>query len=66
MFADSKRIRDYAGHDSELRAIVSELERDSTEVASPMPAKSLKEMHFRSYAASRMRMPDGKAFRRSQ
>ena len=29
-------------------------------------AASLKEMHFKGYAASRMRMADGKAFRRPQ
>jgi Ca-activated chloride channel family protein len=63
--AVAKRIRDYAGHDSELRSIVAELERDSAEVALPMAAQSLKEMHYQSYASARMRMPDGKAFRRS-
>jgi Ca-activated chloride channel family protein len=62
--AVAKRIQSYAGHDSELRSIVAELERDSAEVAAPMPAASLKEMHYQSYAAARMRMPDGKAFKR--
>lgn len=60
----AKRIRSYAGTDAELRLVVAELERDSAEVAAPMPAASLKEMHFRSYASAKNRMPDGAAFRR--
>jgi hypothetical protein len=62
----AKRIRSYAGADSELRLVVAELERDAAEVSAPMPAASLKEMHFRSYASAKMRMPDGTAFRRQR
>jgi Ca-activated chloride channel family protein len=61
----SKRIRGYAGTDSEMRAIVAELERDAAEVAAPMAAASLKQMHFRGYATAKMRSADGKALRLS-
>ena len=62
--AVAKRIRGYARSDVELKLVVAELERDAAEVAMPMPAASLKEMHFRSYASAKMRMPDGTAMRR--
>jgi len=60
----SKRIRSYAGSDAEMRAVVAELERDASEVAAPMAAASLKEMHFRGYSSAKSRMVDGKALRR--
>ena len=63
--AVAKRIRSYAGRDPEMRALVAELELDASNLSAPMPAAALKEMHFRSYASAKMRMPDGKAFRRS-
>ena len=59
----SKRIRSYAGRDAEMRAVVAELERDASEVAAPMAARSLKEMHFRGYSSAKCRMVDGKAMR---
>ena len=62
----AKRIRQYAGRDAEMRQIVAELERDSTELAAPMPAMALKEMHFQSYASAKFRMPNGTAFRRGR
>ncbi len=62
--AVAKRIRSYAGRDPEMRALVAELEQDASNLAAPMPAAALKEMHFRSYATVKMRMADGKAFRR--
>jgi len=62
----AKRIRTYAGRDQLMRSLVSELESDAQNLAIPVAPAALKEMHFRSYAASRSRMPDGKAFRRPQ
>jgi Ca-activated chloride channel family protein len=62
----AKRIRSYAGRDPELRALVADLETDSSTLAAPMAPAALKEMHFQSYASARFRMPDGKAFRRPQ
>jgi len=62
----AKRIRSYAGRDTVMRALVGELENDAQNLAIPVAPAALKEMHFRSYAASRSRMPDGKAFRRPQ
>ena len=60
----AKRIRGYAGRDAEMRALVSELESRFAEVAAPMPELDRKQMAFRSYAAAKSRMPDGKALRR--
>ncbi|MGI8929248.1 MAG: vWA domain-containing protein [Candidatus Limnocylindrales bacterium] len=62
--AVAKRIRSYAGRDPEMRALIADLERDASNLAAPMPAAALKEMHFASYATAKMRMADGKAFRR--
>jgi Ca-activated chloride channel family protein len=61
----AKRIRSYAGRDMEMRALIAELEDDAHNLSVAMPAAALKEMHFRSYASAKMRMPDGAAFRRS-
>src|SRR4051794_12746489 len=61
--AVAKRIRSYAGRDSEMRATIAELERDAMEVAAPMPAAALKEMHFASYNVTHARRGDGKAVR---
>ncbi len=63
LLAVAKRIRGYAGADSEMRTVVAELERDATEVAAPMEAQSLKSMHFRAYASAKMRTMDGRARR---
>jgi len=65
LHAVAKRIRSYAGRDPEMRALIAELELDASTLAAPMPAAALKEMHFRSYASAKMRMADGKAFRRT-
>ena len=65
LLAVAKRIRGYAGADTEMRAVVAELERDATEVAAPMPAASIKDMHFRAYASAKMRTVDGRAMRLS-
>ena len=61
--AVAKRIRSYAGRDSEMRATIAELERDAMEVAAPMPAAALKEMHFASHNVTHARRVDGKAIR---
>ena len=60
----AKRIRSYAGRDTEMRALVDELEDDAQNMSVAMPAASLKEMHFRSYASAKMRNMDGTALRR--
>ena len=60
----AKRIRSYAGRDSVMRGILHELEAEAAQVAAPMPAMALKEMHFRAYASAKMRNMDGTAFRR--
>lgn len=65
LLAVAKVIRSYAGRDPEMRALVAELERDASNLSVAMPAAALKEMHFRSYASAKMRMADGKAFRRT-
>ena len=59
----ARRIREYAGRDSELRAIVAELERETEVLAAPMREFSRKELYFRSSNALRMRTLDGKAMR---
>jgi Ca-activated chloride channel homolog len=61
----AKRIKGYAGRDTEMRQIVAELERDSAQLSAPMPAMALKEMHFKSYASAKFRNMNGTAFRRS-
>ena len=57
------RIRDYAGKDTELRAIVAELERETDLMAAPMPELSRKQRYFASSTMARMRTPDGLAMR---
>src|SRR4051794_4593102 len=58
--AVAKRIRSYAGRDPHMRAIVAELERDAIEVAAPMAASTLKEMHFASYNVAKSRSIEAK------
>jgi Ca-activated chloride channel family protein len=64
--AVAKRIGTYAGRDPQMRALVSELDAESATFAAPMAPAALKEVHFRSYASAKFRMPDGGAFRRPQ
>ena len=54
-----------AGRDAVMRALIAELERDSHELAVPMPAAAAKQMHFRAYASAKSRNLDGTALRRS-
>jgi hypothetical protein len=60
----AKRIRSYAGRDTEMRSLIASLENDASTLSAPMPAAALKEMHFRSYNVARMRDFEGKALRR--
>ena len=62
----AKRIRSYAGRDSVMRALVSELETDAYELAAPMPEMNRKQMYARSVYAAKSRNIDGTAFRRPQ
>lgn len=62
--AVAKRIRTYAGHDPEMRGLVAELESRALEFSAPMPEAARKAVYFESYAASKARMPDGRAVRR--
>ena len=62
----AKRIRSYAGRDAEMRSLIASLEQDSQQLAAPMPAASLKEMHFRSYRMAKSRDEMGRAMRRPQ
>jgi Ca-activated chloride channel homolog len=59
----AKRIRSYARRDAEMRAVIAELQHDAEKLSTAMAPMALKEMHFQSYAASRMRMPSGAAMR---
>jgi Ca-activated chloride channel family protein len=57
----ARRIRDYAGRDPELRAILAELEGTVHEVAIPMMEMNRKQMYARSSYLMRSREPDGSA-----
>ncbi len=59
----ARRIRDYAGRDAELRAIVAELDREGEVLAAPMAEMSRKEMYFQSSNVARMRSAQGRAIR---
>jgi Ca-activated chloride channel family protein len=61
----AKRIRSYAGHDTEMRSLVASLEMDAADLAAPMAPAALKEMHFASYNVAKRRSVDGKAIRRN-
>jgi Ca-activated chloride channel family protein len=60
----AKRIRSYAGRDADMQALVAALEGDAEQLSAPVAPATLKEMHFRSYTAARMRDFEGKAMRR--
>ena len=62
----AKRIRSYAGRDSEMRTLIASLEQDSEQLATPMAPAALKEMHFRSYQSAKTRDAMGRAMRRPQ
>jgi hypothetical protein len=62
--ATATRIREYAGRDARLRALVTELEAEGVTFAAPMSPVALKDVHFASSAMARMRSPIGAALRR--
>ncbi|HEY5519025.1 MAG TPA: VWA domain-containing protein [Candidatus Limnocylindrales bacterium] len=62
----AKRIRSYAGRDSLMRMLISELDRESEQLAAPMAPAAVKEMYFRGYASAKTRNFDGTALRRKQ
>ncbi|HUR16155.1 MAG TPA: hypothetical protein VMZ33_02610, partial [Candidatus Limnocylindrales bacterium] len=62
----AKRIRSYAGRDTEMRNLIASLDADAQQLAAPMPAAALKEMHFRSYRSAKTRDEMGRAMRRPQ
>ncbi|HUR48030.1 MAG TPA: hypothetical protein VMY88_00675, partial [Acidimicrobiales bacterium] len=58
------RIREYAGEDAELLAIVAELERGSERFsAQPLGAIDLKRAFFDNYVGMSARGPEGRARR---
>ena len=63
--ATARRIRNYAGRDPELRALVGELESEGDTFAAPMPPMALKEAHFASANVARSRDSHGRSRRRS-
>ena len=62
--ATARRIRDYAGRDSELRSIVAELERDATAWSAPMAAMEVKAAHFAASNVAHRRDVLGRAQKR--
>ena len=61
-----QRIRDYAGRDAELRAIVSELDAEAPAFLHAMAAPELKQRHFASANLARSRTAKGAAIKRSR
>jgi hypothetical protein len=59
--ATARRIRGYAGRDSELRAIVSAMEAETQRYAAPMPEMSRKMAFASSHYSMRSRDETGKA-----
>lgn len=57
----SRALRDYAGDDATLQAMVGELDDEAVEYAAPMSPLELKERHFRSSLTARQRTDDGRA-----
>jgi Ca-activated chloride channel family protein len=61
--ATARRIRGYAGRDTELRAILADLEGQVQELAAPMMEMDRKLMYATSSYQLRSREPDGKAMK---
>jgi hypothetical protein len=61
--AVAKRIRQYAGTDTEILQIVSELETDRPAMAAPIAPMVAKAAFFASQNVQRSRSPEGKAQR---
>ena len=65
LMSTAKRIRQYAGKDTELRELVTALEAEAQQFAAPMAAYALKEAHFDASNLARSRTATGTAMRRS-
>ncbi|MBA2381598.1 MAG: VWA domain-containing protein [Chloroflexi bacterium] len=61
--ATARRIKSYAGRDERMRALVRDLLEEQERFAAPMPALMLKEAHFASGNASRLRSATGQALK---
>ncbi|MEI7744607.1 MAG: VWA domain-containing protein, partial [Chloroflexota bacterium] len=61
LFRQSLELSNFAGEDVMLNAMVGELGEEAVQYAAPMPARELKERHFRSSMLARQRTEDGKA-----
>lgn len=61
--ATALRIRDYAGQDPELQALVAELEAGTQEFARPVDAARLKRVHFASANSAHSRDALGRSLR---
>jgi Ca-activated chloride channel family protein len=59
----ARRIRDYAGHDTELRELVHQLEREADEMSIFRTEHDRKVRHAQASYALNMRMPSGAAMR---
>jgi Skp family chaperone for outer membrane proteins len=57
-------VADFAGSDTQLRAMVDELSMEAAALAAPMPELERKQRHFTSSSAMRSRTPDGKVLKR--
>jgi len=62
--AVATRVRGYAGSDTELDAIIAQLEHDSATMAAPMMEVQRKQVYAASYNMARMRTDTGQATRK--
>jgi Ca-activated chloride channel family protein len=62
--ATAERIRAYAGHDPEMRALIDALTREQVMFSAPMLEPSLKEAHFASANLMRSRDASGRSVKR--
>lgn len=61
--ATAKRIRRYAGSDAEMHSLVGELQAEAHRFAAPLPAASLKKVHFASANLARSRDDMGRSIK---
>ena len=59
----ARRIKDYAGSDTELRELAGQLIAEETAFSAPMKEMDRKRHHFSSANLERSRDPDGQARR---
>jgi Uncharacterized protein containing a von Willebrand factor type A (vWA) domain len=62
--ATARRIREYAGHDPEMRALIDSMAQEQVVFAAPMPEPSLKKAHFASANLLRSRDASGRSVKR--